>query len=49
MKIGLFNDSFPPFIDGVANAMINYFGPDGYNVLSADEIAEYEQIIADNQ
>ena len=32
-----------------ANAMINYFGPDGYNVLSAEEIAEYEQIIADNQ
>ena len=32
-----------------ANAMINYFGPDGYDVLSADEIAEYEQIIADNQ
>ncbi len=32
-----------------ANAMINYFGPDGYNVLSADEIAEYEQIIAENQ
>ncbi len=24
MKIGLFNDSFPPTIDGVANAMINY-------------------------
>ena len=32
-----------------ANAMINYFGPDGYNVLSAEEIAEYQQIIADNQ
>lgn len=24
MKIGLFNDSFPPTIDGVANTMINY-------------------------
>ena len=32
-----------------ANAMINYFGPDGYNVLSEEEIAEYNQIIADNQ
>lgn len=32
-----------------ANAMISYFGPSGYNVLSDEEIAEYEQIIADNQ
>lgn len=32
-----------------ANAMINYFGPDGYNVLSEEELAEYQQIIADNQ
>lgn len=24
MKIGLFNDSFPPTIDGVANAVLNY-------------------------
>lgn len=24
LKIGLFNDSFPPTIDGVANAMLNY-------------------------
>jgi multiple sugar transport system substrate-binding protein len=32
-----------------ANAMISYFGPDGYNVLSEEEIAEYQQIIADNQ
>ena len=24
MRIGLFNDSFPPFIDGVANCMLNY-------------------------
>ena len=32
-----------------ANAMISYFGPDGYNVLSDEEIAEYEQIIADNE
>ncbi len=23
-KIGLFNDSFPPFIDGVSNAVLNY-------------------------
>lgn len=24
MKVGLFNDSFPPTIDGVANAVVNY-------------------------
>lgn len=24
LKVGLFNDSFPPTIDGVANAMLNY-------------------------
>ena len=23
-KVGLFNDSFPPTIDGVANAVVNY-------------------------
>ena len=32
-----------------AQAMIDYFGPTGYNVLSDDEIAMYEQQIADNQ
>ncbi|MBQ6174977.1 MAG: carbohydrate ABC transporter substrate-binding protein [Clostridia bacterium] len=32
-----------------ATAMISYFGPDGYNVLSEEEIAEYNQIIVDNQ
>ncbi len=31
-----------------ANAMLRYFGPDGYNVLSEDEIAEYTQMVADN-
>ncbi len=32
-----------------AQAMLQYFGPDGYNVLSEDEIAKYEQMEADNQ
>ena len=32
-----------------ATAMLNYFGPDGYNVLSEDEIATYEQMVTDNQ
>ena len=32
-----------------AQAMIDYFGPDGYNVLSESEIAEYQQMIADSQ
>lgn len=32
-----------------ATAMLNYFGPDGYNVLSEEEIATYEQMVADNQ
>ena len=32
-----------------ATAMLTYFGPDGYNVLSDEEIAEYKQIQADNQ
>ncbi|MCR5297083.1 MAG: ABC transporter substrate-binding protein [Clostridiales bacterium] len=31
-----------------ANAMLRYFGPDGYNVLSEEEIAEYTQMVADN-
>ncbi len=31
-----------------ATAMLRYFGPDGYNVLSEEEIAEYEQLVADN-
>lgn len=31
-----------------AQAMIDYFGPGGYNVLTDEEIAEYEQQIADN-
>ena len=29
--------------------MIDYFGPNGYNILSDDEIALYEKQIADNQ
>lgn len=32
-----------------AQAMIDYFGPSGYNVLSDEDIATYEQMIADNQ
>lgn len=32
-----------------ATAMLKYFGPDGYNVLSEDEIALYTQMEADNQ
>ena len=32
-----------------AQAMIDYFGPEGYNVLTESEIAEYTQMIADNQ
>ncbi len=32
-----------------AQAMIDYFGPDGYGVLSDEEVAKYEQIVADNQ
>ncbi len=31
-----------------ANAMLRYFGPDGYNVLSEEEIAEYTRMVADN-
>jgi len=32
-----------------AQAMLDYFGPDSYNVLSEEEIASYEQMTADNQ
>ena len=31
-----------------AQAMLDYFGPSGYNVLSDKEIAEYEQMVKDN-
>lgn len=32
-----------------ATAMLEYFGPDGYDILSDEEIATYEQLQADNQ
>ena len=32
-----------------ATAMLKYFGPEGYNVLSDEEIALYEQMVQDNQ
>ena len=32
-----------------AQAMLDYFGPNAYNVLSESEIAEYEKMKADNQ
>ncbi|MBO6232301.1 MAG: carbohydrate ABC transporter substrate-binding protein [Ruminiclostridium sp.] len=32
-----------------AQAMIDYFGPTGYNVLSESELAEYQQMTAENQ
>ncbi len=32
-----------------ATAMLKYFGPDGYNVLSDEEVALYEQMVTDNQ
>lgn len=32
-----------------AQAMVDYFGPMGYNILTDEEIAHYEQTIADNQ
>ncbi len=32
-----------------ATAMLKYFGPNGYNVLSDDEIALYEKMVTDNQ
>ena len=31
-----------------AKAMLDYFGPDGYNVLSEEEIALYEQMVTEN-
>ncbi len=31
-----------------ANAMLRYFGPDGYNILSQEEIDLYNQLVADN-
>jgi multiple sugar transport system substrate-binding protein len=32
-----------------ADAMINYFGPDGYNILSDEELAEYQTMKEENQ
>ena len=32
-----------------AQAMLDYFGADGYNVLSDDDVAKYEQMVQDNQ
>lgn len=32
-----------------AQAMIQYFGPDGYNVLSDDDLAKYEAMVEGNQ
>lgn len=32
-----------------AQAMLDYFGSNGYNILSDEEVAEYEQMVADNQ
>jgi len=32
-----------------ATAMIDYFGPEGYNILTDEEIAKYEQQIKDNE
>lgn len=32
-----------------AKAMLDYFGPDGYNVLSDEEIALYEKMVEENQ
>lgn len=32
-----------------AQAMLDYFGPSGYDILSAEEIAEYTQMAEDNQ
>ncbi len=32
-----------------AQAMIDYFGPNGYNVLSDEDLAMYEQMVTDNQ
>lgn len=32
-----------------ATAMLKYFGPDGYNVLSEEDVKLYEQMVTDNQ
>ncbi len=32
-----------------ATAMLNYFGPDGYNVLSEEDVQKYEKMVEDNQ
>ena len=32
-----------------ATAMIDYFGPEGYNILTDEELAKYEQQIKDNE
>ncbi len=32
-----------------AQAMLDYFGSNGYDVLSAEEVAEYEKMVTDNQ
>ena len=32
-----------------ATAMLKYFGADGYNVLTEEEVALYEQMVTDNQ
>lgn len=31
-----------------AQAMLDYFGSNGYNILSEDEVSRYEQMVADN-
>ncbi len=32
-----------------AQAMLDYFGANGYNILSDEEVARYEQLVAENQ
>lgn len=32
-----------------AQAMLDYFGANGYNILTDEEVAKYEQLVADNQ
>jgi multiple sugar transport system substrate-binding protein len=32
-----------------AQAMLDYFGSAGYNVLTEEQTAKYEQMVADNQ
>ncbi|NLJ90755.1 MAG: carbohydrate ABC transporter substrate-binding protein [Clostridiales bacterium] len=32
-----------------ATAMLDYFGPNGYDILSEEEVAMYEQMVEDNQ